>query len=283
MDDKLPGMNKVEFSLTIDVHLPAVTCLCPTYGRFSLLRESLACFHAQDYPNKMLLILNDAEIPIERAEYETMCKVVIWNCPGRFANLGEKRQALLELATTPLVAHWDDDDFYLPWHLSRSVKALLMRPAMRCVKSRGAWYMVGKVPDIQCRGIHHNVFEGSMVFFRKDALELGGYPPLHSGQAKALMDRFEKTGQLYKIPDNYGCPPSYVYRWGQGVGHVSAYKNKSDSLARFRAENQDFGKGQILTPADLAPYWAALTENARQDLPQEEFRSFEEKLEVLTT
>ena len=144
------------------------------------------------------------------------------------------------------------------------------------------WYMIGKLPDIQGRGIHHNIFEGSMIFDREAALALGGYPPLHSGQARVLMERFEKVRQLFKIPDNYGCPPSYVYRWGQGVGHVSSYKNESDSLFRFRAENQDFGEGQILTPADLTPYWTALTENARRDLPQEEFMAFEQKLEVLT-
>ena len=39
---------------------PWVTCLCPTYGRFERLREALACFLAQDYPNRRLIILNDA-------------------------------------------------------------------------------------------------------------------------------------------------------------------------------------------------------------------------------
>jgi len=173
------------------------------------------------------------------------------------ANLGAKRQALLEAARTPLVAHWDDDDLYLPWHLTRSVTALLERQA-GCVKSAGAWFLVGPRAALQNRGVHHNVFEGSMVFRRDEALDLGGYPAIHSGQAKALMGRFARAGRLYKIADDEAGGVSYVYRWGGGVGHVSGIGNRPDTLARFQARNRDFGRGERLASADLAPYWKAL-------------------------
>ena len=243
--------------LTADSSLPPVTCLCPTYGRFSRLREALACFLAQDYPSRRLLILNDAPEPIRLTADSSppashFPPVAVSNEAAAFANLGLKRQALLEAAWTPLVAHWDDDDLYLPHHLSRSVRALLARGA-GCVKSRGAWYILGD----RVRGIHHNVFEGSMVFRRREALEFGGYPPKHSGQAKALMQRFDAVGGLYKIPDTEGAP-SYVYHWGQGIGHISAYKNRPESLRRFTEANTDFGDGSPLTPGDLRPYWDAI-------------------------
>jgi len=250
--------------------LPWVTCLCPTYGRFQLLRLSVACFLAQDYPNKRLLILNDATIPLTHGAM--FPGVHVLNLEGLFENLGHKRQALLELAPPPqsaienqkskmLCAHWDDDDLYLPWHLSRSVAALLAHPEAHCVKSRGAWYLVGVPPSLEARGIHHNVFEGSMVFDRQCALDHGGYPPTHSGQARVLMNCFRLAGQLYEIPDAEG-PVSYVYRWSQGVGHVSALGNKADTLQRFAAANQDFGDGALLTPADLSPYWEAILRDA---------------------
>ncbi len=253
--------------------LPAVTCLCPTYGRFARLREALACFLAQDYPNKHLLILNDAPVPI-RVEEGTgplgrsgSCPpmpVTIQNVPdGHCPNLGHKRQALLELAETPLVAHWDDDDLYLPWHLSRSVAALLARDT-GCVKARGAWYLTGPREALQFKGARHNVFEGSMVFRRQEALDLGGYPPKHSGQAKALLTAFRKAGRLHKIGDRHITDdkgpnlPSYVYRWGQNVGHISSIGNKPDAAERFRQVNQDFGNGEPLTPGDLEPYWSLI-------------------------
>jgi len=255
---------------------PEVTCLCPTYGRFERLREALACFLAQDYPNKHLLILNDAPEPIRHSPpapgdavaesvpsvlYDLSLPVEIINAPP-LETLGHKRQALLEAAQTPLVAHWDDDDLYLPHHLTRAVAALLARPGATCAKGRGAWFMVGT----EVRGIRHNVFEGQMVFSRARALELGGYPPRHSGQAKALLGKFHKAGELVKIGDWADGPPSYVYRWDQGVGHISALGNRPESLAMFQARNTDFGDGGPLTPADLTPYWEALLARAREDL-----------------
>jgi len=248
---------------------PAVTCLCPTYGRFGCLRLALACFLAQDYPGrKQLLILNDADTAIGCGPLRQ--GIHLWQTKGRFANLGEKRQALLETAMTPLAAHWDDDDLYLPHHLTRSVEALLGRldadlkerhaRPYGCVKSAGAYFMVGGNANRpgKLRGVRHNVFEGTMVFRREEALALGGYPPLHSGQAKALMGKFHRAGRLYKIADDEGGGPSYVYRWGQGVGHVSAYYNKPDTLRRFRAENADMGDGRPLTPGDLRSFLGAV-------------------------
>jgi len=277
---------------------PWVTCLCPTYGRFERLREALACFLAQDYPNKRLIILNDAPDPIRWAPpaphcpapqeagapyvpsviYDLLPLTRVLNAPCALPTLGHKRQALLDLAQTPLVAHWDDDDLYLPHHLSRAVAALSARPDATCAKGRGAWYMIGSGDGVKVRGIRHNVFEGQMVFSRDRALELGGYPPRHSGQAKALLGKFHKAGELVKIGDWAGGPPSYVYRWGQDVGHISAYKNKPDSLDRFQARNTDFGGGRPLTPADLTPYWNAILAHARKALSNDRYHALEAAL-----
>lgn len=274
---------------------PAVTCLCPTYGRFQRLREALACFLAQDYPGvKRLQIYNDVGEPnkayphiVARNDHlhlrlpgrcvaagvhtasgwvwagcEELPGVRLCNCARRFENLGRKRQALLETAETPIAAHWDDDDLYLPHHLTRMVEALLAQGA-GAVKSQGAYYLLGGRDGLECRGVHHNVFEGSMVFVRRDALRRGGYPDLHSGQAKALMGAFDRAGALYKVGDQEGGGVSYVYRWAEGSGHISAIGNKADAAEQFRRQNQDFGSGEPLTPADLNPYWQAIRQEAR--------------------
>ena len=262
--------------------LPLVTALCPTYGRFSLLREALACFLAQDYPNKQLIILNDAPEPILLTTHYSLLTLV--NRPAPFANLGEKRQWLLERAASPLCAHWDDDDLYLPWHLSMCVEFLLERPEFKCVKPHGAWYM----PDGEVHGIHHNMFEGQFVFDRERALGLGGYPPKHSGQAAELMRKFYKAGQFRQFEPWPG--PSYVYRWGQGIGHISSLgdpekapdegKNAS-ALKEFQRSNTDFGDGEPLTPADLTFHWAAVLESARKELSNDDYDAFEARLNAL--
>jgi len=243
---------------------PSLTALCPTFGRFQRLRDAVACFLLQDYPGqKSLIILNDAPVRIVPGGAPGCVRVI--NHPERLPTLGHKRQALLAAADTPLVAHWDDDDLYLPWHLTVCVSALTGRPwpphaavdpsfvtchsgSARCAKPRAAWYAVGPSPSFDVRGPCHNVFEGQMVFDRQRALENGGYPPLHSGQAKALLHKFGDAGELYawNPPDR---DIGYVYRWGDGADHVSARKGLTC--------DDDFGGGAPLVPESDPVAWAS--------------------------
>lgn len=257
---------------------PWVTCLCPTFGRFSLLQDVVTCFLQQDYPNKRLLILNDAPVPL-RAEAED---VEIRNESVMYANLGVKRQAMLQMAGTELVAHWDDDDLYLPWYLSRSIEALL-RTGSDCVRSQGAWYMTGSRGSLNVKGISNNGnFEGTMLFRREAALAAGGYAPLHSGQALVLHDAFRKAKKLHITPnvDGKHTGVAYVYRWGQkGVGHISSIAaiKTSDPKERFLAENRDFGNAP-LRRADLSAYWTALRQSAQAVLKEDDLAQFEKRL-----
>ena len=248
----------------ITSHLPPITCLCPTCGRFERLRDAVACFLLQDYPGrKSLIILNDAPVRIVPGGTAHCVRVI--DHPERFPTLGHKRQALLATADTPLVAHWDDDDLYLPWHLTMCVSALSGRPwpphaavdpsfvtchlaLPLCAKPRAAWYCTGSRDSFNVRGPAHNVFEGQMVFDRQRALQLGGYPPLHSGQAQALLRKFGDAGELYawNPPD---CDISYVYRWGGGADHVSARKGLTC--------DDDFGGGAPLVPESDPVAWAS--------------------------
>jgi hypothetical protein len=259
---------------------PAITCLCPTYGRFERLRDAVACFLLQDYPGeKELLVLNDAPREISvRAGY-ALGQIVWWspqwhiavnNVPLRLETLGHKRQALLQAAQTPLVAHWDDDDIYLPWHLSQTVASLPAHPMATCAKPGAAWFVIGpRQGPFQCRGIHHNVFEGQMIFYRERALDLDGYPPMDSGQAKALLDAFRCAGELHEW-NPADAEVSCIVRWGDGVDHVSARKAPT--------QDTDFGRGEPLIPAAvqdprtwaaerLQPVFRALAEGPNGPLP----------------
>jgi len=209
---------------------PAVTCLCPTYGRFERLQDAVACFLLQDYPGpKELVILNDAAEPvilcprltITADQYLVDAHARVINVRDRFANLGAKRQALLEAARTPLVAHWDDDDLYLPWHLTAAVAALGVAgvaqppPAVvpfGCSKSRCGWWALGRRECWELQGgVHHNTFEGQMVFRRDRALELtarrrpdliaAARTALQAGdpaRAKTLLERAKQADKQFQ-------------------------------------------------------------------------------------
>ena len=208
---------------TVNSPLPSVTCLCPTYARFERLRDAVACFLLQDYAGeKRLIILNDAPEPVALGAAVAGVRVI--NAPSRYPTLGDKRQALLRMATTPLVAHWDDDDLYLPWHLSACVRTLLAHPAARCAKPETAWYATGPHDSWTLQGVRRNTFEGQMLFDRARALDLGGYPPVDSGQAAALLDAFRRAGELQTwTPPRHEL--SYIYRWADGLTHVSTIRH----------------------------------------------------------
>ncbi len=257
-----------------------VTALCPTYGRFELLRDAVACFLLQDCKPRRLIILNDAPTAIRLTENGGPlrlpgCTVEAWNAPQRYETLGHKRQALLTAAwgslrsveggklegyrptsgpnpfgaTGALAAHWDDDDWYLPWHLRQCVEALEDSGA-DCVKPRGAWWLRGPRDDFSARGPCHNVFEGQMAFDRRSAIDLGGYSREDSGQAKHLLNAFKAADAFERFEPQL---ISYCYRWSREACHISA----AGSGAKFADDNNDFGGGHPLLPSGARPLlWA---------------------------
>lgn len=270
---------------------PQVTCLCPTYGRFERLRDAIACFLLQDYPAKRMFIVDDSVVGTSRKGLPPEIRIInvawvprleqemsrtaipIW---PRYPTLGDKRQALLEMAQTPLVAHWDDDDLYLPWHLSHCVDALTRASSLNpqsairnsqsplMVKPRGAWWALGQGADFTVKGPCHNVFEGQVVFDREAALAIDGYPPKISGQAEVLIRKFKRLGRFHRFdPWPY---ISYVYRWGDGLWHISGGGDKQSSQNAFAAKNNDFGDGQPILPPSTDNYQLSTIPWARNRL-----------------
>lgn len=81
----------------------------------------MQCFHAQTYPDKELIIVDDADdpsFPAERPE----CSLYIL-APKRM-RIGEKRNALCREAKGELIAHFDSDDWSDPARLETQVKIL---------------------------------------------------------------------------------------------------------------------------------------------------------------
>jgi len=229
---------------------PSVTCLCPTWGRFELLRDAVACFLIQDYPFATLMILNDAPVELKSLDLEY---IRIINYGKEFATLGEKREFLLNMAESRLIAHWDDDDLYLPWHLSSLVDELIISGASVC-KPRASW-MWNQIAGTVARE-DFRPFEASLIAVRKDAARIG-YDRKNSGQCLPLLQKTESSGNLRLADQEI---PSYIYRWGRDTWHVSAQlsgMNDDDKARKFKDTNQDFGDEQSLIPPGRNPHtWA---------------------------
>ena len=246
-----------------------VTCLCPTYGRFSKLRESLACFLAQDYPDRRLLILNDASKPIELDTFDGMEMVTVLNWTAPIPNLGEKRQVLLMLAHTELSAHWDDDDLYLPWHLSESI--VRIEKGVGMTKVRSAWVLQGGA----IVGKQNQGNDATLVFRTKMALDLGGYPRKQIGQGIALLQAFQRRHCYVALNQNELL--SFIRRgWPPKGGE----RPRGEEFARA---NQDFGAGQKLVPADLGELYRIVLRDTYEVLGSTSHQELERRLAPWTT
>jgi len=227
---------------------PPVECVCPTYGRFSLLKESLAFFLAQDYPGeKRLMILNEGPRRL-RLGGRTPPEVLSLHSRASFPTLGHKRQFLLEAAEAPIVAHWDDDDIYLPEHLSRSVRFLLDED-LDCTKASRVWIMEGG--RVTRRWSQGN--DATMVFRHTPALLLGGYGRRQVGQSITLLHAFQRAGRYRHLPPRVR---TFVRR-----RLPKAHNAALSDAETFRRLNTDLPSGEPLEPADVSALMAAIRDD----------------------
>ncbi|HIB84987.1 MAG TPA: glycosyltransferase family 2 protein, partial [Chromatiaceae bacterium] len=103
---------------------PGVTCICTTGGRFQYICEAIHQFLSQDYSQKKLLIFNNGSMPLSLSLSLKAQGVLLVNAGDKFKTWGEVLNSAVSLVDTEYVAHWDDDDIYLPNHLSTGIRDL---------------------------------------------------------------------------------------------------------------------------------------------------------------
>lgn len=93
------------------------------------LATAIPMYIKQDYENRELLILLDANIdPIDAKKY-TREELGIWCWNERSSSLGDKRNQLCKAATGDIIVHMDSDDTYASDWITRSVEALTANKA----------------------------------------------------------------------------------------------------------------------------------------------------------
>jgi hypothetical protein len=185
-----------------------IAALMPTYGRPRLVANALACFLAQDCPRDdcRLLVLDDANqiAPQLGDNWE------VWSTVKKFPILPAKYCFLVDRANewgANAYSVWDDDDIYLPWHLSSHVRAL----------SLAGWSHPEKVWSLYTGSLALESaagrFHGALAV-RRDFADHVGY---WGNSTRCDFDQ-QILGRLshLSLPGHPDCdhPPSYVYRWG---------------------------------------------------------------------
>ncbi|HUT88353.1 MAG TPA: glycosyltransferase family A protein [Thermoguttaceae bacterium] len=199
-----------------------IAAVTVTYKRPVQLGRMLACFLAQDYEDRELVILDDAgQYAGQQGDRWRLVSV-----KKRYPTLGAKRNAAPRLISpqAEAIAVWDDDDCYLPWALRASVAAL----------GRAGWSRPGLVlhaaRDGSGRLIQHRtwandparkLFHAAWAFRRETFERTGGYSPaVNSGEDQELMRRLERAGTSEADPCRLGFTPFLVCSWGEGPWSV---------------------------------------------------------------
>lgn len=194
-----------------------VLCLCPTYGRPRLVANAVACFLTQDYPeaSRKLLILDDAG-QIESQDHGGWQVI---STPERFPSLPAKYNAMLTAegvigpqltSRWDAVAVWDDDDIYLPWHLTAAVQAMINNGAASAKPSQ-VWSLYNsETPWLENAA---GRFHGSLVVGVPRLRELNGWIDTR----RADFDQ-QMIAACTPVADAmYHGPrpgsPGYVFRW----------------------------------------------------------------------
>jgi hypothetical protein len=205
-----------------------IAALTPTYGRPRLVANALACFLAQDYPveKRQLLILDDAGqiAPQSGADWQ------VWSTAEKFHSLPAKYKFLVDRANewgAEAYCVWDDDDIYLPWHLSAHTRAL----------TSTGWSHPSQVWSLYTGSLALESaagrFHGALAV-RRDFGERVGY---WGNSTRCDYDQ-QIMGRLARLSapgrSDMEVLPSYVYRWGSThADHCSARCRRADDATWY--------------------------------------------------
>jgi len=234
--------------------LPAVSCMCLTYGRNRELEEAIESFLRQDYEGeKELIVLND--LSRQKLIFEHP-EVRIVNLDTRCASVGLKRNRCAELARHDLLFVWDDDDIYLPHRLSHSVKRMQEQNLDFYKPDKGYYWNSGRVT-----GLEGNLFHSQSCFRRQLFEQAGAYPDMGSGQDWGLEKKIKALGHNLYYPENIWTY-FYLYRWaGIESYHLSGFGRDEETKTSGEAKvalsvGQAIVSGKLATgDIQLKPVW----------------------------
>lgn len=228
---------------------PKVSCVLCTYGRHATVERSVGMFLGQDYAGPSeLVIFSTSPVPLVlSADLEKRPNVILQNSPTRkngqpWQSLGEIRNAALGYASGFLFVCWDDDDLFLPWHLSESVSRWA-KSGKRAWKPRESLFSTDAGQTFKLAG---NAMEAS-ILAELEFVKEHGFSEEQSGAEHVQggwLDVARGQDEL-AIED---APPTYGYVWGDGLHKTSGNIDAPDNFESHKAASNDFGDGKPLSP-----------------------------------
>jgi len=198
----------------------------PTYNRFPkegwMVEEAINSFLIQDYPDKELIVCNDAPNQLLSFNHPS---VIILNVPKRFNSLSEKIRYMIGNATGDVFCRWDDDDICFPWRLSMSVKNMGDKDEWRCESH--FFYNGDRITHITNKPPNsHNM----SIWSRKVLNKFPEGYPMHTnvmGDEDQTFNKLLRDNNYQEYGDT--LDPRiifYIYRWNISNNHLSGFPHQ---------------------------------------------------------
>lgn len=240
------------------MNLPVVCLITATHGRHKCVERIVRFVLDQDYQGKIYhLIYNNACISQRLNKNLPEDKfILVNNCHNkitgqRYENLGQiYRDAITFIPEDAEVVNMmDDDDIFLPAHVSSGINGLLKggktayKPDQSYYRDRGNFVKMV------------NTFEPS-IFVRKDHILKYGFADNTTEQHLQWVHPLIESGEIFCDPDGES---TLIYDWSQ---EIPTYKTSGDfhnpkNFENCRAHSDDHGDGIITpaTPREVSKYY----------------------------
>jgi glycosyltransferase involved in cell wall biosynthesis len=194
---------------------PLVSCLMVTRGNEALMRQAIACFQAQTYGRRELVVVSESSKPYARDIVARLNDPNIRYVLGPDAPLGALRNASVAAARGDLVCQWDDDDLSDPQRLELTISAMAATRVDAVFLARVTlWW-----PERRRLALSEpRLWEGTMVALRG---MVPPYPEYRRGEDSVMMDSLRARSRTAALD----APSAYVYRvTGQNTWDVAHFE-----------------------------------------------------------
>jgi O-antigen biosynthesis protein len=191
---------------------PIVSCIMPTLNRRPFIPLTLACFRAQTWAAKELIVVDDGEDDIR--DLVAGVPQVRYLRLSRRATIGAKRNAACEEARGDFIAHWDDDDWYSSARIAHQMEPLLVGTAdltgmkNSYILEMPAGHFWNTSAELHRRMFVGDVHGGTVVYPREIWNRLAKYPNVNLAEDAALIKQATWKGKRVQCVDNRG---EFVY------------------------------------------------------------------------
>jgi len=181
-----------------------ISCLCVTRNRVAMLRRAVACFLAQSYEARELVIVYESD---DQATRECVLSIndprilsLEVGATPRLA-LGSLRNLAVLACRGAFIAQWDDDDWYAPTRLEAQIHAIQSTGRVGCVLTRWVLYdALNRTAMVS----GERAWEGSLVARRES---VPAYADVSRQEDTPVIERMLNANQLAGL----NRPDLYVY------------------------------------------------------------------------